>query len=152
MTQDNLQTRCGCGRPATKLMPSYDPITMTFKDLCLCDGCANDYLNILRRSGPALGKMRGRIPANGYWFNLYNTVFQELAGTYPCPACDQFFDDLYSAVKHFGEKHIDKTKAPEEVVIDGVPALRTWQYIWCTKCLRFFENERHFRSHLRDHR
>jgi uncharacterized C2H2 Zn-finger protein len=145
------QTLCGCGRQATKLMPSYDPITMTFKDLRLCDACVNDYLNILRRSGPAVGKMRGRIPPNSYWFDLYNTVFMELGNAYPCPGCDQFFDNLYEVVKHFGEKHIDKTRPPEEAVIDGFEAIKTWQYIWCKRCLRWFENERHFRSHIRDH-
>ncbi len=150
--RDNPPTLCGCGRRVTKLMPSYDPITMTFKDLRLCDACANDYINILRRSGPPLGRMKGRIPTNSYWFDLYNTVFMELGDAFPCPACEQFFDDLYSVVKHFGEKHPDKAlDKPREIIIDGFEAVATWQYIWCKRCLRFFENERHFRSHLRDH-
>jgi uncharacterized C2H2 Zn-finger protein len=150
--QDNPQTLCGCGRPAKHLLPSYEPTTMIFKDLHLCDACSKDYLNILRNSGPAIGRMRGRIPANSYWFDLYNTVFQEINGVYPCPACDQFYDSLYEVVKHFGEKHPDKAfDKPREIIIDGFEVVATWQYIWCKRCLRFFENEQHFQRHLKLH-
>ncbi|MEM0461807.1 MAG: hypothetical protein QXH32_02015 [Candidatus Caldarchaeum sp.] len=149
---ERASRKCGCGRAAEAVLPAYDPTTMSFKDFHLCASCAADYLSILKRSGPSLGRMKGRIPANSYWFNLYNTVFQELAGAYPCPACDKFYDSLYMVIKHFGENHLDKAFAkPREIIIDGFEAVATWQYIWCKRCLRFFENEQHFRHHLKLH-
>ncbi|MEM1952223.1 MAG: hypothetical protein QXH12_05740 [Candidatus Caldarchaeum sp.] len=37
-----------------------------------------------------------------------NTWFEEIAGQWPCPACEEFFDCFTEVVEHFAEKHPDK--------------------------------------------
>lgn len=148
--RNNEVLKCqACRRPATQKLPLIN-FKGEFEDFNTCDACANDYLRLLRQ-GPSLGHGKGRLPPDSYYFDSLRTVFQRLGGVFPCPACDEVCENLYDAVKHFYDKHHDKPSLVE-IEIDGIPALKTWQYIWCRRCLRWFENERHFRSHLGDHR
>lgn len=150
----SVNGRCaGCGKKGkTETYPNYDPVTEILKTIDLCEGCGKDWMNILRRSGPMIGRQRGRAPPNSYWFPPYNTYFTEIAGTYPCPACEEFYESFYEVVKHFGEKHVDRTKASEKTVVNGLETVRTWQGILCPYCGRIYDNENHLRYHLRrDH-
>jgi hypothetical protein len=128
----------------------------------VCGNCLKDYLKILRFSGPRFGRVKARAPPNGVWFsygeNAGSILFTQISGTWPCPACDEFFDDMYSVVVHFSEKHPRMANKPVEKVsvdVGGKPveAMLTAQgYVIC-QCGFTAENVKHFTYHYdRDHK
>lgn len=146
-SKNNEVLKCqACRRPATQKLPLIN-FKGEFEDFNACDACSNDYLRLLRQ-GPSLGHGKGRLPPDSYYFDSLRTVFQRLGGVFPCPACEEFYEDLYGVVQHFSQKHRELLQEPKDDEIEGVPAVKTWQFLWCKKCLKYFENERHFRSHI----
>jgi hypothetical protein len=154
-TQATSNGRCvACTLPAVAEAPMLDPITKAVSRKMMCGNCYNDYLRILRRSGPQVGRIRARAPPDGVWFSFGDTgyvLLQQMGGVWPCPACDEFFDSLYDVVAHFAEKHPKQANAtPEKVSIAGVETLKTFQGFVCPYCGFFAENERHLTYHI-DH-
>ena len=138
-----------------------DPITNQINKKLLCDTCFKDYLKILRFSGPRFGRVKARAPPNGVWFsygeNAGSILFTQISGTWPCPACDEFYENLYDVVTHFAEKHPELANKPNEKIIEDVngkpvETLRTTQgYLVCS-CGFLAENAKHFSYHYsRDH-
>jgi uncharacterized C2H2 Zn-finger protein len=125
------------------------------------DNCFKDYLRILRFSGPRFGRVKARAPPNGVWFsygeNAGSILFTQISGIWPCPACDEFYENLYDAVTHFAEKHPELANKPNEKVtveVDGKPveALKTTQGYLVCPCGFLAENVKHFSYHYsRDH-
>jgi hypothetical protein len=155
-TQTVPQTsRCvACTLPAVAEAPMLDPMSKAVKKKMMCGNCYNDYLRILRRSGPQVGRVRARAPPDGVWFSFGDSgyvLLQRMGGVWPCPACDEFFDSLYDVVAHFTEKHPEYANVtPEKVSIAGVETVKTFQGFVCPYCGFFAENERHLTYHV-DH-
>jgi hypothetical protein len=128
--------KAGEGREKT---PILDPTTAQINQKLLCGNCFKDYLRILRFSGPRFGRVKARAPPNGVWFSYgeNNILFTQISGMWPCPACDEFYENLYDVVTHFAAKHTEIANKPNEKVtvnIDGktVETLRTAQgYLIC---------------------
>ena len=143
--------RVGGGREKT---PILDPTTAQINQKLLCGNCFKDYLRILRFSGPRLGRVRARAPPNGVWFSYgeNNILFTQISGVWPCPACDEFYENLYDVVTHFAVEHTEIADKPNEKVtvnIDGktVETLRTAQgYLICS-CGFVAENDKYLAKH-----
>jgi hypothetical protein len=144
--------RVGGGREKT---PILDPTTGQINQKLLCGNCFKDYLKILRFSGPRFGRVKARAPPNGVWFSYgenNNILFTQISGVWPCPACDEFYENLYDVVTHFAAKHTEIANKPNEKVsgnIDGktVETLRTAQgYLICS-CGFVAENDKHLAKH-----
>jgi hypothetical protein len=62
---------------------------------------------------------------NGVWFSYgenNNILFTQISGMWPCPSCDEFYENLYDVVTHFSAKHTEIANKPNEkmtVDIDG---------------------------------
>jgi hypothetical protein len=145
--------RAGEGREKT---PILDPTTGQINQKLLCGNCFKDYLRILRFSGPRFGRVKARAPPNGVWFsygeNAGSILFTQISGLWPCPACDEFYENLYDVITHFATKHTEIANKPNErmtVDIDGKPikVLKTAQgYLICS-CGFVAENDRHLAKH-----
>ena len=145
--------KAGEGREKT---PILDPMTAQINQKLLCSNCFKDYLKILRFSGPRFGRVKARAPPNGVWFsygeNAGSILFTQISGTWPCPACDEFYENLYDAVTHFAEKHPELANKTNEKIIEDVngkpvETLRTAQgYLVCS-CGFLAENIKHFAHH-----
>jgi len=148
-------------REAQNKTPILDPLTSRIAEKLLCDACFKDYLRILRFSGPRFGRVKARAPPNGVWFsygeNAGSILFTQISGMWPCPACDEFYENLYDAVTHFAEKHPELANKPNEKVtvdVDGKPVevLKTTQGYLVCPCGFLAENAKHFSYHYsRDH-
>ncbi len=153
--------RCAACGSATELIgvPMLDPLTKTLSRRLLCRGCYGDYLKILRNAGPRVGRFKARAPPGKIWFSFGESyvLFEELGGAWPCPSCDQFFDDLYDVAVHFAEKHPELANKPLEKAVlnvegEKVEVPRTFQGLACPYCGFFAENERHLTYHIQhDH-
>jgi CDGSH-type Zn-finger protein len=151
--------RLGEGKNKT---PMLDPMTGQINQKLLCDNCFKDYLRILRFSGPRFGRVKARAPPNGVWFsygeNAGSILFTQISGTWPCPACDEFYENLYDAVTHLAEKHPELANKPNEKIIEDVngkpvEVLRTAQGYLICQCGFLAENVKHFTYHYdRDHK
>jgi uncharacterized C2H2 Zn-finger protein len=136
--------------------PILDPLTNRIQPKLLCGNCFKDYLRILRFSGPRFGRVKARAPPNGVWFsygeNAGSILFTQISGTWPCPACDEFYENLYDAVTHFAEKHPELANKPNEKIIEDVngkpvETLRTSQGYLVCPCGFLAENAKHFSYH-----
>jgi hypothetical protein len=150
--------KAGEGREKT---PILDPTTGQINEKLLCGNCFKDYLRILRFSGPHFGRVKARAPPNGVWFSYgenNNILFTQISGMWPCPACDEFYENLYDAVTHFAEKHPELVNKPNEVVtvdVDGktVETLRTAQRYLICPCGFVADNKKHLTIHyINSHR
>ncbi|MEM4417505.1 MAG: hypothetical protein QXD32_05560, partial [Nitrososphaerota archaeon] len=111
-TPSREAVRCvSCGRPATGTAPFWDSITMALDIRSVCDSCYDGWLRMLRKGPEVRPRVYGR--GRGYYFQPLNTWFEEMAGTWPCPACEEFFDSFTDVVNHFADKHPDKAKPLE---------------------------------------
>jgi uncharacterized C2H2 Zn-finger protein len=137
-----------------------DPMTNQINKKLLCDTCFKDYLKILRFSGPSFGRVKARAPPNGVWFSYgenNNVLFTQISGVWPCPACDEFYENLYDVVTHFAAKHTEIANKPNgKVTVDvagkTVETLRTTQGYLVCPCGFLAENARHFSYHYsKDH-
>jgi hypothetical protein len=122
-TSHAASAELGEGREKT---PILDPTTGQINQKLLCGNCFKDYLRILRFSGPRFGRVKARAPPNGVWFsygeNAGSILFTQISGMWPCPACDEFYENLYDVVTHFAAKHTEIANKPNERVtvdIDG---------------------------------
>jgi hypothetical protein len=141
--------------------PILDPTTGQINQKLLCSNCFKDYLRILRFSGPRFGRVKARAPPNGVWFSYgenNNILFTQTSGMWPCPACDEFYENLYDVMTHFAAKHTEIANKPNEKVtvdINGktVETLRTAQgYLICI-CGFVAENDRQLAKHyINSHR
>lgn len=150
-TEQQQKPKCiTCGRPATTAAPFWDVVTMDIQMKNVCWECHGDFLKLLRKGPEIRPRVYGR--GRGYYFQPLNTWFEEMAGTWPCPACEEFFESFSEVVNHFAEKHPDKSKPLEEIEVDingkKVKAYRCWQGIYCP-CGYLTNNENHFRHHYR---
>jgi DNA-directed RNA polymerase subunit M/transcription elongation factor TFIIS len=135
--------------------PMLDPMTNQINKKLLCDNCFKDYLKILRFSGPRLGRVKARAPPDGVWFSYgenNNILFTQISGVWPCPACDEFYENLYEVVTHFATKHTeiaDKQNEKMTVDVDGKPVevLRTAQGCLICQCGFVADNKKHLTSH-----
>jgi hypothetical protein len=152
-----IKQSCGICRAGEGMekTPILDPTTGQINEKLLCGSCFKDYLRILRFSGPRFGRVKARAPPNGVWFSYgenKNILFTQISGMWPCPACDEFYENLYDVVTHFAAKHTEIANKPNERVtvnIDGktVETLRTAQgYLICI-CGFVAENDRHLAKH-----
>ena len=141
--------------------PVLDPLTGHVVCKLLCRSCLKDYLRILRFSGPRFGRVRARAPPEGVWFSYgenSSILFKQIGGVWPCPSCEEFFENLYGLAIHYAEKHPETAnKANEKVTvnIDGKPveALKTGQGYLICRCGFLAEYERHLASHyINSHR
>ena len=106
--------------------------------------------------------MKARAPPNGVWFsygeNAGSILFTQISGAWPCPACDEFYENLYDAVTHFAAKHTEMANKPNEKVtvnIDGktVETLRTAQGYLICQCGFVAYNRKHLTIHyINSHR
>jgi hypothetical protein len=145
--------KAGEGREKT---PILDPTTAQINQKLLCGNCFKDYLRILRFSGPRFGRVKARAPPNGVWFsygeNAGSILFTQISGMWPCPACDEFYENLYNVVTHFAAKHTEIANKPNERVtvdVEGkqVETLRTAEgYLICI-CGFVAENDRQLAKH-----
>ncbi|MEM3111417.1 MAG: hypothetical protein QXJ55_09390 [Candidatus Caldarchaeum sp.] len=141
---------CRSGRPAAKA-PFWNS-RMAIEIRNVCDRCYSDWLTLLRKGPEIRPRVYGR--SRGYYFLPLNTWFEEMAGTWPCPAlgCGEFFDSFSDVVNHFADRHPDKAKPLEEVEVDvdgkKAKAVRCWQGIYCP-CGYLTENERQLTGHYR---
>lgn len=141
------QKCCTCGRPATTTTPMWHPVKNTLEIAPQCESCQKDFLKMCRK-GPEIKRgLRGRAP--GYYFQALNTWFQQMAGAWPCPDCPEFFDSFADVVKHFVEKHFEEAKPLEQVTVEGVKTVRSWQGIYCPVCAYLCNNEKHLLMHYR---
>jgi hypothetical protein len=150
--------KAGEGREKT---PILDPTTAQINQKLFCGNCFKDYLRILRFSGPRFGRVKARAPPNGVWFSYgenNNILFTQISGVWPCPACDEFYENLYDVVTHFAAKHTEIANKPNERVtvnVEGkqVETLGTAQgYLICI-CGFVAENDRHLAKHyINSHR
>jgi hypothetical protein len=151
---------CKAGEGRDKA-PILDPTTAQINQKLLCGSCFKDYLKILRFSGPRFGRVKARAPPNGVWFSYgenNNILFTQISGMWPCPACDEFYENLYDVVTHFAAKHTEIANKPNgrvTVDVDGktVETLRTAEgYLICI-CGFVAENDRHLAKHyINSHR
>jgi hypothetical protein len=150
--------KAGEGREKT---PILDPTTGQINEKLLCGNCFKDYLKILRFSGPRFGRVKARAPPNGVWFSYgenNNILFTQISGMWPCPACDEFYENLYDVVTHFAAKHTEIANKPNEKVsgnIDGktVETLRTAQGYLICQCGFVADNRKHLTIHyINSHR
>ncbi|MEM1980600.1 MAG: hypothetical protein QW137_08380 [Candidatus Caldarchaeum sp.] len=139
-----------CRNPATKTAPFWNSNTMAVEVRNVCNGCYSDWLKLLKKGPEISPRVYGR--SRGYYFLPLNTWFEEIAGAWPCPACEEFFDSFSEVVNHFADRHPDKAKPLEEVEVDidgrKVKAYRCWQGVYCP-CGYLTDNERHLASHYR---
>jgi hypothetical protein len=150
-------------REGVEKVPILDSLNKAIQPKLQCMTCYDEYLRMLRavRLPGRFGRITARAPPNAVWFDYGDNciiAFQKLGGVWPCPACDEFFDDMYSVVVHFSEKHPRMANKPVEKVsvdVGGKPveALLTAQgYIIC-QCGFTAENVKHFTYHYdRDHK
>ncbi len=140
--------------------PILDPLTRALNRKTLCESCFKDYLRMLRYAGPQVVRAKARAPPNGAWFSYgenNSVLFQQIGGIWPCPSCQEFYENLYDLAAHFVQKHPDiANRANEKIIInvDGKPveALKTPQGYMVCPCGYLAENERHFSYHYsRDH-
>jgi hypothetical protein len=169
-TQQQVPTSPVTARPACDICkaheaqnktPILDPLTNQIQPKLLCGNCFKDYLKILRFSGPRFGRVKARAPPNGVWFsygeNVGSILFTQISGMWPCPACDEFYENLYDVVVHFAQKHPEIANKPnEKVTVDvdekPVETLRTAQGYLVCPCGFLAENVKHFSYHYsRDH-
>jgi hypothetical protein len=142
--------------------PILEPTTGQINQKLLCGSCFKDYLRILRFSGPRFGRVKARALPNGVWFsygeNAGSILFTQISGMWPCPACDEFYENLYDAVTHFAAKHTEIANKPNEKVtgnIDGktVETLRTAQGYLICPCGFVADNRKHLTIHyINSHR
>ena len=126
----------------------------------LCQGCFSDYLKILRNAGPRVGRVKARAPPGKVWFSYGESyvLFEELAGVWPCPSCEEFYETLYDVVIHYLQRHPEMANKANEritVKIDGKPVevLKTAQGYLICPCGFVAENERHLANHyINSHR
>jgi hypothetical protein len=157
-TQQQASSKCDVckAHEAQNKTPILDPLTNRVQPKLLCGNCFKDYRRILRFSGPRFGRVKARAPPNGVWFsygeNAGSILFTQISGTWPCPACDEFYENLYDAVTHFAEKHPDLANKPNEKIIEDVngktvEVLRTAQGYLICQCGFLAENIKHFAHH-----
>ncbi len=135
--------------------PVLDPLTGRIAGKLLCRSCFKDYLRVLRFSGPRFGRARARVPPEGVWFSYgddNSVLFTQIGGMWPCPSCEEFFENLYDVVMHYSRRHPEIAgRANEKITvnIDGKPveALKTGQGYLICPCGFVAENERHLASH-----
>jgi hypothetical protein len=150
---------CKAGESREKT-PILDPTTGQINQKLLCGSCFKDYLKILRFSGPRFGRVKARAPPNGVWFSYgenNNILFTQISGMWPCPACDEFYENLYDVVTHFAAKHTEIANKPNERVtvdVDGkaVETLRTAQGYLICPCGFVADNRKHLTSHYNSHK
>jgi uncharacterized C2H2 Zn-finger protein len=144
--------KAGEGREKT---PILDPTTAQINQKLLCGNCFKDYLRILRFSGPRFGRVKARAPPNGVWFSYgenNNILFTQISGVWPCPACDEFYENLYDVVTHLAAKHTEIANKPNEkttIDIDGktIKVLKTAQGYLICPCGFVAENDKHLARH-----
>jgi hypothetical protein len=100
--------------------------------------------------------VKARAPPNGVWFsygeNAGSILFTQISGMWPCPACDEFYENLYDVVTHFAAKHTEIANKPNgkvtaDVAGKTVETLRTAEgYLICI-CGFVAENDRHLAKH-----
>ncbi len=154
MTCDACRSRAGVEKT-----PILDPITQTINPKLLCEDCFKDYLKILRFSGPRFGRGKARALPSSVWYNYGESssiLFTQIGGSWPCPSCDEFYENLYDVVTHFTKRHPEIANKPSEkatVNIDGetVEALKTAQGYLICYCGYTAENERQLAYHVRHH-
>jgi hypothetical protein len=106
--------------------------------------------------------VKARAPPNGVWFsygeNAGSILFTQISGMWPCPACDEFYENLYDVITHFAAKHTEIANKPNEKVtvdVEGkqVETLGTAQgYLICI-CGFVAENDRQLAKHyINSHR
>jgi hypothetical protein len=141
--------------------PMLDPLTGRIDRKLLCRNCFNDYLRILRFSGPRFGRVKARTPPEGIWFSYGDNnsiLFTQIGNLWPCPSCQEFYENLYETVTHYSEKHPEIANKPNEritVDIDGktIKVLKTAQGYLICHCGFVAENNRHLTSHyINSHR
>ena len=145
---------CKAGEGVEKT-PIMDPITGRIDRKLLCRNCFKDYLRMLRFSGPRFGRVKARAPPEGVWFSYgenSSIIFMQIGGVWPCPSCQEFFENLYEAVIHYSQKHSETANKPNEktmIDIDGrhVEVLKTSQGYLICPCGFAAENDRHLARH-----
>lgn len=148
----DVEERCrACNRAGRMEAPMFDPLTGIIEYHRLCESCYNDYLKLLRKGPEIRPRVYGR--GGGYHFSPLNTWFEQMAGAWPCPACDEFYDTFADVVRHFAGKHIqlvERGLEPVEISVGGekITAVRCWQGVYCP-CGYLTDNERHLINHYR---
>ena len=135
--------------------PILDPITGRIDRKLLCGNCFKDYLRIMRFSGPRFGSAKAKAPPSGVWFSYggnNSILLQQIGGVWPCPSCQEFFENLYETVIHYSQRHPEITNKQNEktmVKIDGKPVevLKTSQGYLICPCGFVAENDRHLARH-----
>jgi len=141
--------------------PMLDPLTGRIDRKLLCRNCFNDYLRILRFSGPRFGRVKAKAPPEGIWFSYgenNSILFTQIGNLWPCPSCQEFYENLYETVTHYPQKHPETANKPNEritVDIDGKPikVLKTAQGYLICPCGFVAENDKHLAKHyINSHR
>jgi hypothetical protein len=163
--QQNTENRHPCdvcrGGEGVEDTPMLDPLTGRIDRKLLCRNCFNDYLRILRFSGPRFGRVRAKTPPEGIWFSYgenNNILFTQIGGVWPCPSCQEFYENLYETVIHYSERHPEIANKPNEritVDIEGktIKVLKTAQGYLICPCGFVAENDKHLAKHyINSHR
>jgi hypothetical protein len=135
--------------------PMLDPLTGRIDRKLLCRNCFNDYLRILRFSGPRFGRVKARTPPEGIWFSYgenNSILFTQIGNLWPCPSCQEFYEKLYETVTHYPQKHPEIANKPNEkttIDIDGktIKVLKTAQGYLICPCGFVAENDKHLAKH-----
>jgi hypothetical protein len=157
--QQNTENRHPCdvcrAGEGVENTPMLDPLTGRIDRKILCRNCFNDYLRILRFSGPRFGRVKARAPPEGIWFSYgenNSILFTRIGDVWPCPSCQEFYENLYQTVTHYSQRHPEIANKPNEkttIDIDGktIKVLKTAQgYLICS-CGFVAENDRHLAKH-----